>query len=178
MGDSKITWELNRHQHLVALAKAYRLTGREQFAAELFSQWFDWQRKNPYPIGINWASSLEVAFRTISWLWVCNLLADSAVVPPNFSRDLLRQLAVGGRHIENYLSTYFSPNTHLLGEGLALFFLGTLCPNLPAAGRWQTKGWNILLEGAKDQVRSDGMYFEQSTYYHVTRLTSSFTHGF
>ena len=26
VGDSKITWELNRHQHLVTLAKAYRLT--------------------------------------------------------------------------------------------------------------------------------------------------------
>ena len=170
VGDSKITWELNRHQHLVTLAKAYRLTGREEFAAELFGQWFDWQRENPYPIGINWASGLEVAFRTISWLWVWNLLADSAVIPPNFSSDLLQQLAVSGRHIEKYLSTYFSPNTHLLGEGLALFFLGTLCPNLPAASRWQTKGWNILLEGAKHQVRSDGMYFEQSTYYHVYAL--------
>jgi hypothetical protein len=170
VGDSKITWELNRHQHLVTLAKAYLLTGREQFAAELFSQWFDWQRENPYPIGINWASSLEVAFRTISWLWVWNLLADSSVVPPTFSRDLSQQLAVSGRHIEKYLSTYFSPNTHLLGEGLALFFLGTLRPNLPAAGRWQSKGWNILLQGAKHQVRSDGMYFEQSTYYHVYAL--------
>lgn len=169
-GDSKITWELNRHQHLVTLAKAYRLTGREQFVAELFSQWFDWQRENPYPIGINWASSLEVAFRTLSWLWVWNLLANSSVIPPNFSRDLLQQLAVSGRHIEKYLSTYFSPNTHLLGEGLALFFLGTLCPNLPAAVRWQSKGWNILLQGAKHQVRSDGMYFEQSTYYHVYAL--------
>jgi hypothetical protein len=170
VGDSKITWELNRHQHLVALAKAYRLTGREQFAAELFGQWFDWRRQNPYPIGINWASSLEVAFRAISWLWVWNLLKGSSVVPPTFSRDLLQQLAVSGRHIEKYLSTYFSPNTHLLGEGLALFFLGTLCPSLPAAGRWQSKGWNILLQGAKQQVRSDGMYFEQSTYYHVYAL--------
>jgi hypothetical protein len=169
-GDSKITWELNRHQHLVTLAKAYRLTGREEFAAELFSQWFDWQRQNPYPIGINWSSSLEVAFRTISWLWVWNLLADSPVVPPDFPRDLLQQLAVSGQHIEKYLSTYFSPNTHLLGEGLALFFLGTLCPNLPAATRWQSNGWNILLQGAKHQVRSDGMYFEQSTYYHVYAL--------
>jgi hypothetical protein len=170
VGDSKITWELNRHQHLVTLAKAYNLTGREQFAVELFSQWSDWQRQNPYPIGINWASNLEVAFRTIAWLWVWNLLADSPVVPPNFSRDLLQQLAVSGRHIEKYLSTYFSPNTHLLGEGLALFFLGTLCPNLPLAGRWQSKGWNILLQGARYQVRSDGMYFEQSTYYHVYAL--------
>ncbi len=169
-GDSKIIWELNRHQHLVTLAKAYRLTGREEFAAELFRQWFDWQCENPYPIGINWTSSLEVALRTISWLWVWNLLSGSPVVPPNFSRDLLKGLAVSGRHIEKYLSTYFSPNTHLLGEGLALFFLGTLCPNLACASRWQSKGWDILLQGARNQVRSDGMYFEQSTYYHVYAL--------
>lgn len=31
-GDSKITWELNRHQHLVTLAKAYRLTGDRRYA--------------------------------------------------------------------------------------------------------------------------------------------------
>ena len=34
VGDAKITWELNRHQHLVTLAKAYRLTGDERYAAK------------------------------------------------------------------------------------------------------------------------------------------------
>ncbi len=176
VGDSKITWELNRHQHLVTLAKAYRLTGREEFANELFSQWFDWQNRNPYPMGINWASSLEVAFRTISWLWVWHLMADTPIVPPDFYQACFRQLGVSGRHIEKYLSTYFSPNTHLLGEGVALFFLGTLCPNLSRARRWQGIGWSIVLDAAKRQVRSDGMYFEQSTYYHVYAL-DFFLHG-
>src|SRR5271156_4178403 len=74
VGDAKVTWELNRHQHLVTLAKAYRLTGDYQFAAELIDQWRHWQRENPYPRGINWASSLEVAFRSLSWLWVYFLL--------------------------------------------------------------------------------------------------------
>jgi hypothetical protein len=170
VGDSKITWELNRHQHLVTLAKAYRLTGREEFAKELFSQWYDWQNQNSYPIGINWASSLEVAFRTISWLWVCNLMADTTVVPSDFYPACFRQLSISGRHIEKYLSTYFSPNTHLLGEAVALFFLGTLCPNLSRARRWQRIGWSTVLDAAKCQVRSDGMYFEQSTYYHVYAL--------
>src|ERR1700736_3242581 len=32
VGDSKVTWELNRHQHLVTLAKAYRLSGDDGFA--------------------------------------------------------------------------------------------------------------------------------------------------
>lgn len=170
VGDSKIIWELNRHQHLVTLAKAYRLTGNEQFAAELFAQWYDWHRDNPYPMGINWASSLEVSFRTISWLWIWNLMADSPALPSDFSSDLQQALIVGGRHIEKYLSTYFSPNTHLLGEGVALFFLGTLFPDLRGARRWHAKGWNIVLKAAECQVRTDGMYFEQSTYYHVYAL--------
>src|SRR5260370_26259420 len=37
VGDSKITCELNRHQHLVTLPKAYRLTGETRHSDELFS---------------------------------------------------------------------------------------------------------------------------------------------
>jgi hypothetical protein len=76
VGDHKVIWELNRHQHLVTLAKAWRLTGQEQYATELVKQWYAWQLANPYPLGINWGSSLEVAFRSLSWLWVRALLAD------------------------------------------------------------------------------------------------------
>ena len=68
------------------------------------------------------------------------------------------------------LSTYFSPNTHLLGEALALFLLGTLFSATTRAQRWQRRGWEILREEAAKQVREDGFYFEQSTYYHVYAL--------
>jgi Heparinase II/III-like protein/Heparinase II/III N-terminus len=172
VGDAKITWELNRHQHLVTLAKAYRLTGRVGYALELFEQWYSWQTQNPYPIGINWASSLEVAFRTLSWLWVSYLLEECSVVPARFPSDLRRALAVNGRHIERFLSTYFSPNTHLLGEAAALFFIGTLSPgsDADAAQRRQKLGWEILLREAQRQVRPDGMHFEHSIYYHVYAL--------
>src|SRR5712672_1763110 len=70
VGDGKVTWELNRHQHLVVLAKAYRLTGDESYVREIQLQWRDWHHENPYLIGINWASSLEVAFRSLSWIWM------------------------------------------------------------------------------------------------------------
>ena len=39
VGDSKVTWELNRHQHLVTLAKAYRVTGDRSYANETLRQW-------------------------------------------------------------------------------------------------------------------------------------------
>jgi hypothetical protein len=170
VGDSKITWELNRHQHLVTLAKAYRLTGDDRFAHELVAQWQHWQKANPYPIGMNWASSLEVAFRSLSWIWVYFLLGDSQVMTAELRRQWMRALVFSGRHVEAYLSTYFSPNTHLLGEAVALFFLGTLFPQLRRAARWKQRGWEIVLHSAATQVRGDGFYFEQSTYYHVYAL--------
>jgi hypothetical protein len=170
VGDAKVTWELNRHQHLVALAKAYRLTDEYRFASELMEQWRHWQRENPYPLGINWASSLEVAFRSLSWLWVYFLLEGTQAMTPEFRDEWLRAMALSGHHIELYPSTYFSPNTHLLGEAVALFFIGTLCPELRSSHRWKLQGWDIVLRESERQVRPDGFYFEQSTYYHVYAL--------
>ena len=170
VGDHKVIWELNRHQHLVTLAKAYCLTGEPRYVEELCTQWYDWHKENPYAIGINWSSSLEVAFRTLSWLWVRQLLRDCAVLPSNFQSDLVVGLTQNARHISRYLSTYFSPNTHLLGEAVALFFVGTLCPEIRSASEWETIGWDILVKEAERQVQADGVYFEQSVYYHVYAL--------
>ena len=169
VGDSKVTWEINRHQHLVTLAKAYRLTGNQRYADEILRQWRDWREANPYPVGINWASSLEAAFRSLAWLWTFHLLKGAAGLP-EIRQEWLRGFALHGRHIERYLSTYFSPNTHLLGEGVGLFFLGILCPELTSAKHWQTLGWEIVLRESERQVQADGFHFEQSTYYHVYAL--------
>ena len=168
-GDSKVIWELNRHQHFITLAKAYRLTGEQRYSDEIVEQRRHWISENPYPLGINWASSLEVAFRSISWLWTYYLLAGSPELS-NLRDEWLHDLALHGRHIERYRSTYFSPNTHLLGEAAALFFLGVLCPELSGAERWAALGWELILQESKRQILTDGFHFEQSTYYHVYAL--------
>ena len=169
VGDHKVTWELNRHQHLVTLAKARLLSEDEKYSRELIAQWRSWIKANPYPLGINWGSTLEVAFRSLSWIWVDRLLAGTAECS-DFRAEMAPALALHGRYIERYLSTYFSPNTHLLGEAVALFFLGTLYPQMPGAARWKESGWKIVLREAERQVRPDGVYFEQSLYYHVYAL--------
>jgi hypothetical protein len=170
VGDHKIIWELNRHQHLVTLAKAWLLNGDENFVRELTNQWDHWQEANPYPLGINWGSSLEVALRSLSWMWLDYLLADCSSLLPEFRSRLWQALGLHGRYIERFLSTYFSPNTHLLGEAVALFYLGTLYPQIPAASRWQQTGWDLIIREAGRQVRPDGVYFEQALYYHVYAL--------
>src|ERR1700747_3704116 len=108
VGDSKITWEPNRHQHFVTLALAYRLTGKEGYAEECFTQWEDWRCQNPHLVGINWVSSLELAFRAWSWIWMIHMLARSDAMTGQRLAALTRELAIHADFISANLSTYYS----------------------------------------------------------------------
>ncbi|HKP47801.1 MAG TPA: heparinase II/III family protein, partial [Pyrinomonadaceae bacterium] len=171
-GDKKITWELNRHQYFVKLGQAYWLSGNEKYAATFVAHLESWMDENPPKLGINWASSLEVSFRSIAWIWALHFFADSPSLTASIYLRALQFLRSQGRHIETFLSTYFSPNTHLTGEALGLFYLGSVFPEFAEAQRWRTLGRKILNEQIQRQVRSDGVYFEQSSYYH--RYTTDF----
>lgn len=169
-GDKKVTWELNRHQYFVKLGQAYALTGDQRFANTFENHLESWMDSNPPKLGINWASSLEVAFRSISWLWALYFFKEA--VPAETLKRALKFLYLNARHLESYLSTYFSPNTHLTGEALGLFYLGTLLPEFEEAKRWQALGREILIEQIPVHIKPDGVYFEQSSYYH--RYTTDF----
>ena len=82
IGDHKIIWELNRHQHWLRLGRASWLTGRPQYAAAMIEQLESWLAANPPLVGVNWASMLEIGLRSISWTWALQfLLADVARGP-------------------------------------------------------------------------------------------------
>jgi hypothetical protein len=166
VGDHKVVWELNRHQHFVVLGRAYQITSNAHYARAFALQLTSWMDQNPPKQGINWASSLEVAYRTISWLWALELFRDAPELDADLSKRLIKFLYLHGRHLERYLSTYFSPNTHLTGEALGLFYLGVLLPELRRSARWRSLGWSILERELPKQVYDDGVYFEQATYYH------------
>ncbi len=164
-GDHKIIWELNRHQHLVVLAQAWKLTARPEFLDEIVCQLESWWPQNTFARGINWTSALEVAYRTLSWVWILHLAGTG--LPENFRDQLLNELYRHGVYLEYNLSVYFSPNTHLLGEAVVLHALGVLFPHWPRANQWKSAGGRIVADEMKNQVRADGSHFEQSSAYHV-----------
>jgi hypothetical protein len=171
-GDKKITWELNRHQYFLTLGRAYWLTGDERYAEVFVSHLASWMDQNPPKLGINWASSLEIAFRSISWLWALQFFKESPALNASEVVRVLKFLYLNALHLETFLSTYFSPNTHLTGEALGLFYLGLLLPEFRDAERWRTLGLEILVAQLPRHVQEDGVYFEQSSYYH--RYTTDF----
>jgi hypothetical protein len=165
VGDSKVIWELNRHQWLVRLGQAYRLTGDERYADAFASSITGWMAANPPRIGINWASSLEVAIRIVSWSWAAMLFRDSRAQSPELFARILGGVATHARHVERYLSHYYSPNTHLTGEALGLVYAGLVFPELAGARRWVRLGRHILLQELGRQVLPDGVHFERATCY-------------
>ncbi len=171
-GDKKIVWELNRHQHFFTLGTAYRLTGEERYAATFARHLEGWIEQNPPGLGINWFSSLEVAFRAISWLWAFHFFKGSKSLTPELFQKAVKFLYLHGRHLEKYLSTYYSPNTHLTGEALGLYYLGSQLGIFERAMRWRKLGEEILFAELDRQVFDDGVYFEQSTWYQ--RYTADF----
>jgi uncharacterized heparinase superfamily protein len=171
-GDKKITWELNRHQYFIPLGQAYWLTGDERYAKTFVEHVNSWMDQNPPKLGVNWASSLEVAFRSIAWIWALHFFKESDALTPETFSKLCKFLYLNARHLETFLSTYFSPNTHLTGEALGLYYIGALMPEFKESARWRDKGLEILLAQLPRHVQADGVYFEQSSYYH--RYTTDF----
>jgi hypothetical protein len=163
-GDHKYIWELNRHQHLVVLAQDWALTHDSRIPVEIAAQIESWNVQNPFLRSVNWASALEVAMRALSWIWVLHFCGPAL---PAETRTLLGTMLLRhGVAISQNLSTYFAPNTHILGEGVALHALGM------ALGRkdWVDLGAEIVDRELRAQVLDDGFHFELSSYYHLYAL--------
>ena len=176
VGDHKIIWEVNRHQHWLQLGRAFWLTGDRRYAAGVVALLDSWLAANPPLVGINWASMLEIGFRSISWTWTMHALllhheghddhegSDLRDGSP-WLVDMLVALDRQLTHLEQNISYYFSPNTHLTGEALALYVVGSALPELAASRRWVTTGRRILLEEIDRQILPDGGHAERSMHY-------------
>jgi uncharacterized heparinase superfamily protein len=166
-GDHKVIWELNRHQHWLQLGRALWLTGDRRCRQALIQQLEGWLAANPPLVGINWASMLEIGLRGLSWMWALHFLlpGERTEAEPPWLIDMFVALDRQLNHVEQNLSIYFSPNTHLTGEALGLYAVGVALPELAGSSRWRETGRTILIDEIGRQIRADGGHVERSTHY-------------
>jgi hypothetical protein len=166
-GDHKVIWEINRHQHWIALGRAFWLSGDARYRAVFVRELQSWIAANPPLTGINWASMLELALRTISWTWAIEFFCHGADADREpWLVDLLVALDRQLQHVANNLSRYFSPNTHLSGEALALYVVSLALPELRRSCERAAIGRDVLVAEASRQIRADGGHVELSAHYH------------
>lgn len=164
-GDVRWAWEINRHQFLFTFARAFALTGDPVYARRITDLLADWWDHNPFGRGVNWSSALEVAVRSISWLWTLPLLLDSTALDAAFLHRWLVSLEEHYKYISRHLSVYTDPTNHLIGEAAALWMLAVAMPHLPDAQARERRALEILSREIERQVAPDGVCREQSAGY-------------
>lgn len=165
--DVKVPWELSRCQHFTCIGQAYWLTGDERYAREFVGEVNDWIASNPLAHGVNWACTMDVALRAISWIWGFYFFAESAAcISQEFRWNLLGSLFLHGEYVAGNLEISEVRGNHYLAEGLGLVFLGAFFSTSRTGKRWLETGKRIVCGEIQSQVSEDGVDFEQSTSYH------------
>ncbi len=165
VGGCKWVWELNRHAHLITLAKAFFLTDDETYVQEARRQLISWIGANPPLTGINWTSSLEIALRLIAWTWVLAFISESHALDEDLFRAINRSIYQQIQAIRQRLSTHSSANNHLIGEATGLVVCGISFPWFRDSEDWIQTGRAILIREARRQFHPDGVGAEQALAY-------------
>ena len=165
--DLKVPWELSRCQHFPWLGQAYWLTGDEKYAREFRAEVEDWITQNTPEFGVNWACSMDIAIRAVSWLWGYAFFQASPVLDDDFKVTFCKSLLCHGRHImANLERTFTFSGNHYLSDIVGLIYLGMLLPEFKESKTWREFGLKELETEMFKQVYPDGGDFEASTSYH------------
>ena len=144
-GDCKFVWEPNRHHQLVVLGRAYRLSGNKKYVKALTEQMESWLVQNPYGVGMNWRSGLELGIRLINWVWALDLIADSNAVDEQLYLYIIDSISRHIWEIDRKYSRGSSVNNHLIGEAAGVFVATSYFKNFKHASRWRHKAREILI---------------------------------
>ena len=127
LGSAKHVWELNRMLFLPRLAIQYRNTGDIHYITLIMRLVSDWVEKNPYLVGINWYSNIEINIRLINWFLTWEILrADEIAHQDTFFKTFINETWVPSiyQHCKfsyTHPSLHSSANNHLIAEYAGLF---------------------------------------------------------
>lgn len=165
--DVKFPWEVSRMQWLIPAAQAYVLTGEEKFAVGVMEAIDEWISANPYAMSVNWACTMDVAIRAMTWTWLFHALCKSTSWQESgFQHRFLRSLWLHGDFITRNLEKSDINGNHYTANAAGLVFIGLFFGGKNQAADWHELGWNILCDELPRQVFEDGVDFEASVPYH------------
>lgn len=174
--DIVYVWELSRFQHLFVLSKAFLISGDETYLNEICSQISTWIKQNPYKMGPNWITAMDVSIRAINWILVLCLIEPGLKRNRFFMTRVLVLLYLHGKFLENNLplrrhrSGKWIGTNHHMATLAGLIYLGFLFKDTSFGERWLHIGKSMLFSEIEEQFHHEGDNFEKATCYH--RLVS------
>jgi hypothetical protein len=163
--DVKLPWELSRGQHLTRLGQAWVLTRDARASREFEEEVRSWIEANPPGYGVNWACTMDVALRAVSWIWALTLFED-AEFSDGFREVLFHSLHQHAVWIPEHLELGEVNGNHFLSDALGMIALGTAFDATAEGRRWRDEGARLFEEEILQQSTPDGAGIEGSVPYH------------
>jgi hypothetical protein len=167
---AKNVWEINRLQFLTFIALNYRNTESDLFLdkfTQIVNSWID---NNPYLLGVNWYSNIEINIRLIVWFFCWQILdADNQIKTNDIFKkfvDLKWNPSIYQHCKYSYAhpSKYSSSNNHLIAEFAGLFIASSFW-HFKESERWKRYSKKGLEREIKRQHSLDGINKEEAAEY-------------
>lgn len=167
---AKVVWEVNRLQFLMQLVIEYQNTKEATYLNDFIRIVKSWKDNNPYLIGVNWYSNIEVNLRLINWflcweaLQVENLIKENACFNHFVTNDWLPLIYQHCVYSFNNPSKYSSANNHLISEYAGLFTAASKW-NFQESEKWIKYSQKGLEEEIITQHSKNGVNKEEAAEY-------------
>lgn len=169
--DIKPVWEAGRFSWATVLARAYWLSGDEQYAKGFWTYFEEFHTANPPNRGPHWSSAQEVALRLVSLAFCYSLVADARASTEERKQAMTDAAIAHAKRIPPTLDySRAQNNNHLLSEALGLVTAAALIPNHAKAANWKSTGLALFQEGIEKQIHEAGAYTQHSNNYHRLML--------
>lgn len=165
--DIKFVWEASRLSQIYTLVRAYARTKDDNYCEAFWRILEDWMTHNPPGMGPNWMDGQEAALRLMAICFGFSAFRNH----PLTSNEKVEQLTIlvaslADRIYKNIDYAIFTRSNHTISEGLGIWLVGTLFPELKHAEKYQKRGKSILEKEACRQIYPDGSYCMHSLNYH------------
>ena len=136
---AKNVWELNRLLFLPQIAANYAVTKNENYLRQFVAINESWINSNPYLLGINWYSNIEINIRLINW-FVSWEIADIEKIELPWFQSFVKEKWIFCIY-QHCLYSYHNPslfssaNNHLIAEYAGLFIAASKW-KFPESERW------------------------------------------
>ncbi len=169
-GSAKHVWEINRMHFLTWLCMNYKFTGDEYYLTIFKEKIVSWIKQNPYLIGINWYSNIEINIRLINWIVCWEILEAEKLAEVNkefrifLINHWLPLIYLHCLYSSANPSYFSSANNHLVSEYAGLF-LAALKWQFPQSERWLKKSKRGLEREIRKQHSENGINKEEAAEY-------------
>lgn len=166
-GDIKLAWEASRFGWVYVLSRAYARARHEPYADAFWTLFESWLYANQPNRGINWKCGQEVSFRVMALCFGLYTFADSPSSTPERILHFVIAIAAHARRIDAFIEYAISQkNNHGLSEGVGLWTIGLLFPELKNSEHWKRRGQQVIEAEIRRQIYNDGSYVQHSANYH------------